>query len=98
MAYPRVSQQPRLVVRWLEQTDEGMPLQLFVYLRDTMFGAFEWQQSLIMEHVIKSMGWFDLQLYQSPSGYDASNSNVFLTSHEAEYHKNEKDNAHVRQM
>lgn len=98
MAYPRVSQQPRLVVRWLEQTVEGMPLQLFVYLRDTMFDAFEWQQSLIMEHVIKSMGWFDLQLYQSPSGYDASNSNVFLTSHEAEYHKNEKDNAHVRQM
>lgn len=96
MAYPRVSQQPRLVVRWLEQTDEGMPLQLFVYLRDTMFDAFEWQQSLIMEHVIKSMGWFDLQLYQSPSGYDASNSNVFLASHEADYHKNEKDNAHVR--
>lgn len=98
MAYPRVSQQPRLVVRWLEQTDEGMPLQLFVYLRDTMFDAFEWQQSLIMEHVIKSMGWFDLQLYQSPSGYDASNSNVFLASHEADYHKKEKDNAHVRQM
>ena len=67
MNNPNVSQQPRLIVRWLEQTSDGLPLQLFVYLTDTMLDAFEWQQSKVMEHVIKAIGLFDLQLYQNPS-------------------------------
>lgn len=96
MEHPHVSQQPRLIVRWLQQTDEGMPLQLFVYLTDTMLDAFEWQQSEIIEHVIKAMGWFDLQLYQSPSGYDASNSNIFLASNRSDYHKKDEDNGRIK--
>ena len=91
-----VSQQPRLIVRWLEQTSEGLPLQLLVYLTDTMLDAFEWQQSQIMEHVIKAMGWFDLQLYQSPSGYDASNSNIYLTQQTADYRKKPDENARLK--
>ena len=96
MNNPRVSQQPRLVVRWLEQTDEGLPLQLFVYLTDTAFDAFEWQQSLIIEHVVKAVGWFDIRLYQRPSGYDASNSNVYLTQNSADYRKKTEDNAKLK--
>ncbi len=96
MEHPHVSQHPRLIVRWQQQTDEGMPLQLFVYLTDTMLDAFEWQQSEIIEHVIKAMGWFDLQLYQSPSGYDASNSNVFLTTNRSDYHKKDEDNGRIK--
>ena len=96
MNNPNVSQQPRLIVRWLEQTSEGLPLQLFVYLTDTMLDAFEWQQSKVMEHVIKAMGWFDLQLYQNPSGYDASNSNIYLTQQTANYRKKSEDNARLK--
>lgn len=96
MNNPHVSQQPRLIVRWLEQTSEGIPLQLFVYLTDTMLDAFEWQQSQIMEHVVKALGWFDLQLYQSPSGYDASNSNIYLTQQTADYHKKNEENAKLK--
>ena len=96
MNNPNVSQQPRLRVRWLEQTSDGLPLQLFVYLTDTMLDAFEWQQSKVMEHVIKAMGWFDLQLYQNPSGYDASNSNIYLTQQTANYRKKSEDNARLK--
>ncbi len=96
MNQPHVSQQPRLIVRWLEQTDEGMPLQLFAYLTDTLLEAFEWQQSQIMEHVVKALGWFDLQLYQSPSGYDASNSNIYLTRQTADYRRNTDDKAKLK--
>lgn len=94
---PYVSQQPRLIVRWLEQTDEGLPLQLFAYLTDTMLDAFEWRQSQIIEHVIKAIGWFDLQLFQSPSGYDASNSNIYLTQQSANYRKKTEDNAKLKE-
>lgn len=70
MRHPHVSQQPRLLVRWLEQEDDGMPLQIYAFIIDSSLTAFEWQQSQIIEHVIESLDWFGLRLYQSPSTYD----------------------------
>lgn len=90
MRQPKVTHEPRLLVRWQEQTNEGMPLQLYAFITETSLAPFEWQQSQIIEHTIKSLEWFDLQLYQSPSGYDASNSNVYLTPKEATYRKEEQ--------
>lgn len=87
MRNPKVSQEPRLMVRWLEQTNEGMPLQIYAFITDTSLAAFEWQQSQIVEHAIKALEWFDLQLYQSPSGYDASNSNIYMAKEKANYRK-----------
>lgn len=87
MHHPHVSHEPRLIVRWLEQVPEGMPLQVYAFITDTTLAPFEWQQSQIMEHVIESMAWFNLQLYQSASGYDASNSNVTLVKEEANYRR-----------
>lgn len=81
----KISHKPRLLVRWLEQTHEGMPLQMYAYITDTSLEPFEWQQSQIMEFVIKALPWFGMKLYQSPSGYDESNGNIYMTDKEAEY-------------
>ena len=91
MQCSHVSHEPRLIVRWLEQTNEGMPLQIYAFIMDSSLAPFEWQQSQIIEHIIKAMTWFDIQLYQSPSGYDASNSNIYLSPKEADY-KIKKEN------
>lgn len=87
MHHPHVSHEPRLIVRWLEQVPEGMPLQVYAFITDTTLAPFEWQQSQIIEHVIESMAWFNLQLYQSASGYDASNSNITIVKEEANYRR-----------
>ena len=91
MQCSHVSHEPRLIVRWLEQTNEGMPLQIYAFIMDSSLAPFEWQQAQIIEHIIKAMTWFDIQLYQSPSGYDASNSNIYLSPQEADY-KIKKEN------
>lgn len=87
MQHTHVCQQPRLFVTWKEQTKEGLPLHIHIFINDTKWEAFEWHQSEITEHVIQSLEMFNLQLYQSPSGYDASNSNIHLTEVEADYRK-----------
>ena len=87
MNHPHVSQQPRLVVRWLEQKESGLPLQVYAFIMDSSLPAFEWQQSQIMEHIIESLEWFGLRLYQSPSAYDVSNRNVHITDKAATYRK-----------
>ncbi|MBO4573921.1 MAG: mechanosensitive ion channel [Bacteroidales bacterium] len=76
MNNPHVSQQPRMIVRWLEHTDAGLPMQVYAYITDSELTAFEWQQSQITEHIIKSLGWFGLRLYQRPSGYDINDINI----------------------
>lgn len=91
MRHPHVSQSPRLLVRWLEQTPEGLPLQIYAFITDSTLAPFEWQQSLIMEHAIEALAWFNLQLYQSASGYDASNSNIYLTQEPANYKKGQSN-------
>ena len=72
MNHPKVSQKPQLVVRWLEQTASGLPLQINGFITEGSSAPFEWQQSQIMEHVVESLNWFGLRLYQSPSSYDVS--------------------------
>lgn len=76
MNYPCVSHQPRLIVRWVEQKDSGMTLQVYAFLTETNWAAFEWQQSLLMEHIVASMEWFGLRLYQRPSAYDFKKEEV----------------------
>ena len=85
MSHEHVSQRPRLLVRWLEQKESGMVLQVYAFLTDYDLSAFEWQKSQIIEHLLESMTWFGLRLYQSPSAYDASNSNIYMAQAPATY-------------
>lgn len=85
-----ISQLPRLMVRWTEQKDSGMTLQVYAFITEGSVEPFEWQQSQIIEHILKSMGWFGLRLYQSPSAYDVSNSNIHLTDKPASYSMEDK--------
>lgn len=87
MNHPYVSQQPRLIVRWMEQVENGMPLQIYAFITDSNLQAFEWEQSKIIEHIIESLDWFGLRLYQTPSAFDASNNNIFMTQQPANYVK-----------
>lgn len=79
MNHPYVSQEPRLVVRWLEQKETGLPLQIYGFIMEGGVLAYEWQQSQIIEHIIEALDWFGLQLYQRPSSHDVSNIPNSLT-------------------
>ena len=95
MHHQHVSHEPRLIVRWMEQVPEGLPLQIYAFITDSSLAPFEWQQSQIIEHVIESMAWFNIQLYQSASGYDASNSNITIVEKEADYRRKLNDNGKI---
>lgn len=78
MNHPHVSQQPQLVVRWMEERESGMPLQVYIFIIDSTMAAYERQQSQIIEHLVESLEWFGLRLYQSPSSYDVSRTDVTI--------------------
>lgn len=78
--HPRVSHEPRLTVRWMRHIQEGVVIQIYAFLLDTALMEFEKTQSSIFEHIIESMDWFGLQLYQTPSSYDSKSSTIYLSN------------------
>lgn len=59
-----------LMVRQLEPTSEGLPLQLYFFTADKDWIPHERMASDIMEHVIASLPAFGLKVFQRPSGMD----------------------------
>lgn len=77
-----ITYNPRLLASLQEPTPEGVPLQIYVFLKASMKEKFELRQSEITEFVIMSMEWFGLRLYQRPSDYQISR----LSSYSNENH------------
>ena len=58
------------MVRQLEPTAEGLPLELYFFIGIIDWVPYEEAQSNIFDHVLAVVPLFDLHLYQAPSGMD----------------------------
>ncbi len=59
-----------LMVRQMEPTQSGLPLQLYFFTRSTKWKDFEHIQSNIFDHVYAVVHKFGLHLFQTPTGLD----------------------------
>lgn len=60
------------IIRQLEPTSTGLPLEIYVFVKDTRWAVFENVQSDIFDHLLAILPEFGLRLYQSPSGWDVT--------------------------
>lgn len=70
MDNPNISHKPRLMVRWTDHKNGGLQLEVYTFIVTNSIDDYEWKQSLVFEHIVESIKWFGLRLYQLPSGYD----------------------------
>jgi miniconductance mechanosensitive channel len=59
-----------LMVRQLDPTPEGLPLQIYVFSNDVDWVRYEGIQSDIFDHIIAIIPEFGLRVFQTPSGRD----------------------------
>lgn len=59
-----------LMVRQLEPTSEGLPIQLYFFTSEQDWVPHERMASDVIEHVIASLPRFGLRVFQKPSGLD----------------------------
>lgn len=78
MNTPCISHRPDLVVRWMDQHDSGLELQVYAFITESSFASFEWHQSQIVEHILASLEWFGLRPYQRPSAHDVADYNIHI--------------------
>ncbi len=69
-ADPRINTSATLMVRQMEPTAAGLPLNLYFFTRETAWKTFEHIQSDIFDHVYAIIGEFGLRVFQSPAGSD----------------------------
>ena len=58
------------LVRQLSPTENGLPIQIYVFSNNTNWVEYEEIQSDIFDHLLASLDQFDLKIYQRPSGND----------------------------
>ena len=68
--HPKIHQDMTLLVRQLDPTPEGLPIQVYCFTNTTDWGDYEDIQSDIFDHLLAIVPEFDLRLYQKPAGSD----------------------------
>ncbi len=68
--HPRVNQNMTIMVRQLQPTAQGLPLELYFFSDGTAWIPYEQLQSEIFEHVFAMLPTFGLRIFQSPMGID----------------------------
>ncbi len=58
-----------LMVRQLQPTEAGVPLQLYFYTDTVIWPEYEQIQSEVFSHLFAVIPYFDLRIFQQPSGH-----------------------------
>lgn len=66
--HPDVNRKMIIMVRQMQPTQSGLPLQLYFFVSNTQWKDFERIQSEIFDHVYAVVNEFGLRLFQSPTG------------------------------
>jgi len=65
-----IAQNQSLMVRQLQPTSDGLPLEIYAFTNTTVWTAYEAIQSDIFDHLLAIIPEFGLRIYQAPSGTD----------------------------
>ena len=67
---PTVNQEMTCMVRQLQPTETGIPLELYFFSANKVWVAYEGIQADVFDHVLAIIPEFGLRIFQNPSGED----------------------------
>ena len=68
--HENISENMTFLVRQLTPSENGLPIEIYVFSNDNEWINYENIQSDIFDHLIASTKYFDLRIFQNPSGND----------------------------
>ena len=68
--HPKVNKSMITMVRQLQPTAQGLPLELYFFFDGTAWVDYEHLQSEVFEYILATMPQFGLKAFQSPTGND----------------------------
>jgi miniconductance mechanosensitive channel len=67
---PAVNKNMMIMVRQLQPTEKGIPIEIYCFSRDKEWQNYEYIMGDIMDHVLAAIPYFGLELFELPSGPD----------------------------
>ena len=74
-SHPKIHKDMTFLIRQLSPTENGVPIQLYVFINDTNWINYESIQSDIFDHLLAIAQEFDLKIFQNPTGADFNSLN-----------------------
>jgi miniconductance mechanosensitive channel len=68
--HTKIHQELTFLIRQLQPTDKGIPLEVYVFTKEQAWANYEAVQADIFDHLIAVIPEFGLRVFQSPSGDD----------------------------
>ena len=68
--HPRINQSMTVMVRQLQPTQWGLPIEIYCFSSDTRWTYYETLQAEIISYIVALAPLFELKIYQAPSSYD----------------------------
>ena len=68
--HPMIHKDMTFLIRQLSPSENGLPIEIYVFCKDTNWTAYESVQANIFDHILAVVPEFDLQVFQEPSGTD----------------------------
>lgn len=68
--HPKIHQGMTCMVRQLEPTETGLPLEIYAFANDISWTVYEGIQSDIFDHLLAVAPEFGLRVFQNPTGHD----------------------------
>lgn len=69
-SHPRVNQTMTCMVRQMDPSSEGLPMEIYCFTNTTVWADYEGIQGDIFDHLISILPEFGLRVFQQPSGGD----------------------------
>lgn len=64
LSHPGINKDMLLMVRYLQPTEKGIPLEVYCFSNDKVWENYEYIMSDIFDHIVASIGYFDLELFE----------------------------------
>ncbi len=67
---PKVHQDMTFLIRHLQPTEKGLPIEIYVFSKDQAWANYEAIQADIFDHILAIIPEFELRVFQNPTGED----------------------------
>ena len=68
--HPKINKKMTFLVRHLQPTEKGIPIEIYVFSKDKEWAKYEAIQADIFDHILAVIPEFELSVFQFPTGND----------------------------
>ncbi|MAX79515.1 MAG: mechanosensitive ion channel protein MscS [Crocinitomicaceae bacterium] len=89
--HPAIHKEMTLMVRQLEPTEIGVPLEVYCFSKDQRWVNYEYIMSDLFDHYLSAARYFDLEIFERPTGTDFATASQYSVEQKRDEKNQDKE-------